>query len=684
MKLFDTLNDTQKEAASHIDGPMLILAGAGSGKTKTITTRLAYLIDEVGIDAASTLTLTFTNKAASVMRSRALSMIKSSSNAQPLLCTFHKFGLLFLRLYIEKLGRKNDFVVIDTDDAKKIIKDVLVDKSSASSVLARISAFKNRFESVEDVFDRLKMLKDEEREKFELIARAYRLYEQSLRTNNLLDFDDLLLKSYEILANDLSLAKQISKQYNYIMVDEYQDTNALQFELLRLLCSSHQNLVVVGDDDQSIYGFRGARVENILNFQDEFENVKLVKLEHNYRSNASILSAANMLIKNNQKRLGKSLIATKEEGEAFKILKFDNERSEALKIAQLIQEKINSGTPASEIAVLYRVNALSRSLEEALMKAKVPFKILSGVRFFERVEIKCALAYLRFLNNTDDDYSFKAIINTPKRGFGEVALNRLLELSKAKQMSLYQALIVALENNFFGKKIALDLQIFVQKIEKLKACESLKELVLMLEDELKLKEYFKEQINGEDRVENLNELYALLKDKIDAENLSSLSDLLNELSLQSDQDSVEGDNVFLMSIHASKGLEFDNVFIVGLEEGFFPLNTLVSELEEERRLAYVAITRAKKELVLSSASSRLFRGDRTFDLTPSRFLDEIEGKKALNFEKDKSFKKGDLIKHKIFGIGRVTSLEKAGSEFKLGINFGGIERFIMSSFVEKV
>lgn len=684
-KLLKDLNDTQKEAATHIDGALLILAGAGSGKTKTITTRLAYLIDEVGIDANSVLTLTFTNKAAQVMRMRALNLLQKNRAATPLLCTFHKFGLLFLRLYIEKLHRKNDFVVIDTDDGKKIIKDILQDKKTASSVLAKISSFKNNFESVENVFDKLKLLKAEEREKHELIARAYKHYENALIKNNLLDFDDLLLKSYEILNADKNFAKEISLKHNYIMVDEYQDTNSLQFELLRLLCTAHQNLAVVGDDDQSIYAWRGAKIENILNFEQEFEHVKVVRLQHNYRSNALILDAANALIKNNQQRLGKVLIATKASGEALKVLENSDERSESEQIAKLILQKINSGIKPSEIAVLYRINALSRSLEEALMKAKVPFKILSGVRFFERVEIKCVIAYLRFLNNTNDDFSFKAIINTPKRGFGEVALKKLEDIAKTRQISLYEALILSLENALFQGRLAGELVLFTQKIEKLKELASLEALIIELEAEFELKKYFKEQLNGEDREQNLDELYALLKDKIKVENLEHLSDLLSELSLQSEQDGVEGESVFLMSIHASKGLEFDVVFIVGLEEGFFPLDSSVNELEEERRLAYVAITRAKKELILSFVNSRLFRGDRVYDLRRSRFLAELEGKAVAESEKRaQSFQKGDLIKHKIFGIGRVVSVEKTGAASKLGINFGGITRFIMSNFVEKI
>lgn len=687
MKIFENLNEAQIAAASHIDGAMLILAGAGSGKTKTITSRLAYLIDELGIDPSATLTLTFTNKAAAVMRQRALAMIKNNYTSLPLLCTFHKFGLLFLRFYIEKLSRKSDFIVIDTDDGKKILKDILEDKSSASSVLNFISTCKNSFQSVDDVYKSLELVQGAKKDKLALYAKAYKYYNEALLANNFCDFDDLLLLTHQILSEDKELATKISKQYAYIMVDEYQDTNDLQHKILRLLCTSHENLVVVGDDDQSIYAWRGAKIENILSFQDEFKEVKLVRLEQNYRSTEAILEAANTLIKNNNQRLGKSLIATKDGGEALELWQNADEKEEGLKLALSIKKDLQNGTMPSEIAILYRVNALSRSVEEALMREKIPFKILSGVRFYERSEVKTAINYLRFINNTDDDFSLRQILNTPKRGFGNSSLEKLNNLAKTHNTSLFTALCLGLENEIFSKKISQELEPFMQNIQELhqmKENGDLNELLNGVLNNFNLKEYFSDLPQGDERVRNLDELFANLKDTAQSENISDLSALLSYLSLQSDQDNMNGDVVYLMSIHASKGLEFDNVYVVGLEEGFFPLQNEESNIEEERRLAYVAITRAKKKLVLSSASSRFFRGSRS-TLQGSRFLNELQGSSFDEVPLNKEFAKGDLIKHKIFGIGRVVNVRKSGEIQSLEINFGGIIRSnIQSPFVQRI
>uniref|UniRef100_UPI0005B44707 ATP-dependent helicase n=2 Tax=Campylobacteraceae TaxID=72294 RepID=UPI0005B44707 len=441
MNLFTGLNESQKEAASHIDGPMLILAGAGSGKTKTITTRLAYMIGEVGIPAINTLTLTFTNKAASVMKNRALSLLNSSEN--PLLCTFHKFGLLFLKLHIERLGRKNNFIIIDNDDSKKILKELINDdKTSPHQILQFISHFKNESKSVQDVFNDLELLKDNEikHQALQKIAIYYQNYQEYLLKHNFVDFDDLLLLTNILLENDQNFAKEQSSFYRYITVDEYQDTNALQYKILKNLCCVHENICVVGDDDQSIYSWRGAKIENILNFQSEFSNVKLVKLEQNYRSVGMILKAANNLISHNKKRLGKTLLCTKDEGEDIQILSSDNEKIESALVAKKIKELLNSGIYAGEIAVLFRINALSRSIEEAFMKEKIPYKLLSGMRFYERLEIKDLICYLRILINPNDDLSFKRIINRPKRSIGEKALQNLEDYAQKRKISLFEAL----------------------------------------------------------------------------------------------------------------------------------------------------------------------------------------------------------------------------------------------------
>ncbi|EIX7172472.1 UvrD-helicase domain-containing protein [Campylobacter coli] len=684
MNLFTGLNESQKEAASHIDGPMLILAGAGSGKTKTITTRLAYMIGEVGIPAINTLTLTFTNKAASVMKNRALNLLNSSEN--PLLCTFHKFGLLFLKLHIERLGRKNNFIIIDNDDSKKILKELINDdKTSPHQILQFISHFKNESKSVQDVFNDLELLKDNEikHQALQKIAIYYQNYQEYLLKHNFVDFDDLLLLTNILLENDQNFAKEQSSFYRYITVDEYQDTNALQYKILKNLCCVHENICVVGDDDQSIYSWRGAKIENILNFQSEFSNVKLVKLEQNYRSVGMILKAANNLITHNKKRLGKTLLCTKDEGEDIQILSSDNEKIESALVAKKIKELLNSGIYAGEIAVLFRINALSRSIEEAFMKEKIPYKLLSGMRFYERLEIKDLICYLRILINPNDDLSFKRIINRPKRSIGEKALQNLEDYAQKRKISLFEALC---ESDggvgiFSLKKAQNEAKKFIQNIYKLREYSDLKKMIENFEELFAFKEFYALQEDGDERVLNIDEFYASIKEKIKEEPQTTLEDILSEISLLSDQDGIEGECVYLMSVHASKGLEFDHVFIVGLEEGFFPLNE--SDIEEERRLAYVAITRAKKCLSLSIAKSRFYRGSRT-ELDSSRFLEESQLTKKISINKtEQGYHKGDLVKHKIFGIGRVISVNKSAKEEKLTINFGGIERIIMASFVEK-
>ena len=670
MSVFAGLNKAQQEAAAHIDGAMLILAGAGSGKTKTITTRLAYLIDEVGIPATNTLTLTFTNKAASVMRTRALNLLTHNAGQNPLLCTFHKFGLMFLRLYIERLGRKNDFVVIDTDDQKKIIKSIMYeyDKTRTSTILNEISNYKNN------------TLNESEKIKLQNQPTYYEAYQNALLKNNYVDFDDLLLLSYNILNADENFAKEQSAKYHYIMVDEYQDTNELQFQILQKLCTTHENIAVVGDDDQSIYAWRGAKIENILNFQKQFHNVKLVKLEQNYRSTSTILKAANALISHNKKRLGKILISTKENGDEIEILENENEKEESKKVVSYIKELLQSGIRPSEIAILYRINALSLAFEEALMKARIPFKILSGMRFYERAEIKDIIAYLRFLLNHNDDFSLKRIINKPKRAFGETSFKKLQSKAKELNLPLFETLCALQGTKFFSAKLDNEMEKFINTIEYLSQIDDIKLLLNEFENKIKLKEFYKSDISGDDnKVRNINEFYANVKEKVDSGEISSINELLNDISLQSDQDGIEGGEcVYLMSIHASKGLEFDAVFLIGLEEdNFFPMfrgedafEPSESDIEEGRRLAYVAITRAKKKLFLSSCNVRRFQ-----PLRKSHFLSEINHIRA-----NEPFKKGDLVKHKIFGIGRVVGAHKG----KVGVNFGGIERTIMAEFLEKV
>ncbi len=679
-KILEELNESQREAATTIDGPILVLAGAGSGKTKTITTRLAYLIS-IGIDPASILTLTFTNKAAKEMRERALAMIDSSIYP-PLLCTFHKFGLLFLKFHIDKLGRSNNFVIIDTDDKKRIIKSLKPDLP-IPLIASEISKYKNSLISPDEAIAAARL------PNYKKIAALYEKYEEYLQKNNLVDFDDLLVLTYKILDQDEELCRQISQKYQFIMIDEYQDTNELQNMLVKKLCSTHNNICVVGDDDQSIYGWRGANVKNILEFPNEFENVKVIKLEKNYRSTKKILEAANNLIAHNRNRLGKTLQATLEEGEDIVVRTFSDEQEEAMEVGKQIRRLIDSGTPPSEIAVLFRINALSRSIEEAFNRLGIHFKLVGAIRFYERAEIKDLISYLRIIANPLDDFSLKRIINKPKRGIGKVTVEKLENEAKKRGLSILQ-LLYALEEEelatIVGKKNAKTLRTFADTLNELRAAldDGLYNFIDEFERLIKFKEYYASMPDGLERVANIDEFYGLFRDYIKQNPESGLEDFLADLSLQSDQDQVGGEAVNIMSVHASKGLEFEHLFVIGMEEGFFPLTGDGCDMEEERRLGYVAFTRAKKTLHLSYVQSRFYKGRRAH-LEKSRFLGEAglcQG--SVKIEKRAGFKKGDLVKHKIFGIGRITGVSKAGREFKLTINFGGQTRDILSSFVEKV
>lgn len=682
-KIFQTLNEEQIKAVKHIDGPMLILAGAGSGKTKTITSRLAYLISVVGIDPLNTLTLTFTNKAANEMRNRALNMLdKNAISSIPLLCTFHKFGLLFLKFYISKIGRKNNFLIIDTNDKKRILKSF--ESDIPTSILgSEISKYKNTILSVLDVKKNISaLLKAGGNDFYIKVADIYEKYENYLKNNNLVDFDDLLMLTYKILDDNDDLANEISSRYQYIMVDEYQDTNDLQSKLLKKLCKTHNNICVVGDDDQSIYGWRGTKIENILNFKDKFDNVYVVKLEKNYRSTAFILKAANELIEHNRNRLGKKLISTKNNGNNITILSCDDEKIESSKIASSIKTLLNSGTQAKDIAILYRINALSRSLEEGLNRENIPYKIVGGVKFYERTEIKDIISYLRLAINQNDDFSMQRVINRPKRGLGKVTISKIEKIAFENKTSMYQA-ISSIKDDDIGKKNLTTLLNFSSSIEELSHFDGIYSLIEMLENKFEIKKFYESMPDGAERVANIDEFYALLKDQANSDEEFNLEGFLNEISLQSDQDNISEESISIMSIHASKGLEFKYLFVIGLEEGFFPLLGDGSDIEEERRLAYVAITRAKEYLTLSYANYRFYKGKRE-KLKKSRFLSEAglcEG--SIQIEQQKEFKKGDLIKHKIFGIGRVVEANKVNKDFKLKINFGGIMREIMSNFVEK-
>ncbi len=686
-QILNELNTSQREAVEHIDGAMLILAGAGSGKTKTLTARLAYLVGEVGIDPANTLTLTFTNKAASEMRDRALKLMPNKVSYPPLLCTFHKFGLLFLKFHIEKLGRRNTFVIIDSDDKKRLLRSIAKELKidlNISFIASEISKYKNSLLTPEVVLQKTEL------PDYKKVAKIYALYQANIEENNLVDFDDLLMLTYKILDEHEELRKETSNRYKYIMVDEYQDTNELQFRLLEHLCSEHGNLCVVGDDDQSIYGWRGANIRNILEFADNFKNTKTVKLETNYRSTNPILKAANTLIEHNSTRLGKKLTSHKGEGEEVKLLHSLDESMEAKAIAHQIHKLIDKGADPDEIAVLYRINALSRSLEEGFTKEGLGFKLIGGMRFYERAEIKDIISYFRVLANPHDDFSLLRIINKPKRGIGKASIEKLQKAAFDAQLSLYGYIEQSISGKLptvISKKVATSLSKLVGDIKVLQEeiQTTLGNFITLFEEHIKLKDHYAGMVDGFDRILNIDEFYGYFRDAVIKNPDLTLDEFLNDISLQSDQDQIEEDAITIMSIHAAKGLEFEHLFVIGLEEEFFPLLGEGCNMEEERRLGYVAITRAKSDLTLCYVDSRFYKGRRKM-IDKSRFLGEagLIQDTSLKITKSSAFKKGDLVKHKIFGIGRVQAANKSGKEYKLLINFGGNKKEILSSFVQSI
>jgi DNA helicase-2/ATP-dependent DNA helicase PcrA len=474
------------------------------------------------------------------------------------------------------------------------------------------------------------------------------------------------------------------------MVDEYQDTNELQFRLLEHLCSEHDSLCVVGDDDQSIYGWRGANIRNILEFADRFENTKTVKLETNYRSTEPILKAANALIEHNSTRLGKKLVSHKGEGKEVKLLHSLDESMEAKAIAHQIHDLIDSGVDPDEIAVLYRINALSRSLEEGFTKEGLAFKLIGGMRFYERAEIKDIISYFRVLANPHDDFSLMRIINKPKRGIGKASIEKLQKAAFDAHLSLYEYIARSIEGEYptvVSKKISTSLEKLIEDIRLLREemKHALGNFITLFEERITLKEHYAGMVDGFDRILNIDEFYGYFRDAVIKNPDLTLDEFLNDISLQSDQDQIEENAITIMSIHAAKGLEFEHLFVIGLEEEFFPLLGEGSNMEEERRLGYVAITRAKSDLTLCYVDSRFYKGRRKM-IDKSRFLGEagLIQDTSLKITKSSAFKKGALVKHKLCGIGRVQAANKSGKEYKLLINFGGNKKEILSSFVQAI
>lgn len=634
--MFDNLNAMQREAVFHTEGPLLILAGAGSGKTRVLTHRAVCLIEEKGVNPYHIMAITFTNKAAQEMRERIDKLVGYGSESI-WVSTFHAACVRILRRYIERLGYDNHFTIYDTDDQKSLMKDICkrlqIDTKiyKEKAFLGVISSAKDELISPEEFALRAAGDFAKERQ-----AAVYREYQAALRKNNALDFDDLIVKTVELFLHDAEVLNSYQERFRYIMVDEYQDTNTAQFELVRLLAAKYRNLCVVGDDDQSIYKFRGANIRNILNFEEIYPDAKVIKLEQNYRSTQNILNAANFVIANNEGRKEKKLWTENDEGEKINFQQFDSAFDEADYVVGDIRQKVREGKCSyGDCAILYRTNAQSRLFEERFVVSNLPYRVVGGVNFYARKEIKDLLAYLKTIDNGRDDLAVRRIINVPKRGIGATTLGRVQEYAADNDMSFYNALKMADDISSIGRA-GVKIRPFVtliqsmrSKVEYLSVSQLLQEVI----DETK----YVEELEAEDteesrvRIENIDELISKAVTYEETAEEPSLSGFLEEVALVADIDNLQqgNDYVVLMTLHSAKGLEFPNVYLAGMEDGLFPsYMTIVSDdpmdIEEERRLCYVGITRAMTHLTISCARQRMIRGETQYNKV-SRFVKEIPG-----------------------------------------------------------
>ena len=667
------LNKEQKEAVTHISGPMLVLAGAGSGKTRVLTNRIAYLIEQ-GIDPENILAITFTNKAAKEMKERVYKLIGSEANLIQI-STFHSLGLRLLKENYSRLGYKSNFVILDSDDTLTVVKKIMKEMNlnpkfyNAREIRNKISSAKNELMSPSE-FSKLEFDQN--------IIKVFEKYNKKLIINNSVDFDDLLLLPIKLFKEYPDVLKYYQDKYKYVLIDEYQDTNEAQYIFSKMLCNNHKNIFVVGDNDQAIYAFRGANYKNILNFEKDYPDCKVILLEENYRSTQNILDAANSVIKHNKQRKDKNLWCNNDVGSKVKYIKTDSDKDECSYVSKSIKELRDSGVNYEDMAILYRTNAQSRLIEEEMLKNGIPYKIIGSFYFYNRKEIKDLLCYLRLINNPLDDVSLLRVINTPKRGIGDRTLDNLANVANINGCSLYDAIDSGKELKF--KEL---IQCMKEKCENATLTEMV-DIVLNdsgIKDELSADKSLESEI----RLENLEEFKSITKSYEEEYGVISLMDFLNEISLVSDiSEHQDGNNkVNLMTIHAVKGLEFDNVFVIGMEEGIFPHYNSINEgtmaaIEEERRLCYVAITRAKKNLWMLNAKKRMLFGNTQVNM-PSRFMDEIDTKyldiennktsfadKVISFKKEDKFRKddvsfeaGDHVNHSDFGDGVVISVDKS-------------------------
>lgn len=665
------LNDKQKEAVLYNDGPLLIIAGAGAGKTKTLTTKIAYLIEEKNVSHSNILAITFTNKAAKEMKDRIYRIIGSTAKDIQI-STFHSFGLKLIRDNYNYLGYDKNFVIMDSDDSltvvKKIIKDLNYDPKVFNPRAVRniISSCKNKMTSPDDYEHYA--ISDYEKGVYEIYSK----YEKKLKKNNSVDFDDLLLLPIKLFKKYPELLKKYQDLYKYILIDEYQDTNEAQYILTKMLSKKGRHITCVGDDSQSIYSFRGANYKNILNFEKDYPDAKTILLEQNYRSTSTILDAANQVIRNNKMRKEKNLWTARGQGEKIKYYRAFNERDEAAYVIRKIKELINKNVDYKDIAILYRTNAQSRVIEEEMLKENLPYRVIGSFYFYSRKEIKDLIAYLRLIHNSKDNVSLLRVINTPKRGIGLKTIENLTKKADENGTSIYEAISSGKELEF--KKL-------IEKLKDISQEITLTELIDKVLDASGMKKELESEntLEAEIRLENLEEFKSITKSFEEKEGLVSLEDFLLEISLISDVEDYKDDpnRISLMTVHSVKGLEFSHVFVVGMEEGIFPhMNSLMenSEIEEERRLCYVAITRAKDDLHLVNARHRTLFGKEQIN-PESRFINEID-KNLLETnnkekeqprqekidttemfrEEDVDYHVGDYVYHETFGTGKVTEV----------------------------
>lgn len=751
MSIYDTLNEPQREAVFQTEGPLLILAGAGSGKTRVLTHRIAYLIEEQGVNPWNILAITFTNKAAGEMRDRVDQLVGFGSESI-WVSTFHSMCVQILRRHIELLGYDTNFTIYDTDDQKTLMKDVCklleidTKRFRERALMSAVSQAKNELITPEEF--RLNAGGDFAQRK---IADVYEEYEKQLRANNALDFDDLLFKTVQLFQTQKDVLEYYQERFRYMMVDEYQDTNTVQFELIRLLAAKYRNLCVVGDDDQSIYKFRGANIKNILNFEKVFEDAKVIKLEQNYRSTQNILNAANAVISNNVGRKAKTLWTDNDEGDKIRFRQFDTAYDEAEFIVDDIREQVDRGNGTyNDNAILYRTNAQSRIFEEKFVTANIPYKIVGGINFYARREIKDLLCYLKTIDNGKDDLAVRRVINVPKRGIGLTSINRVQDYAAAYDIGFYDALLSADAIPNIGRGLS-KLESFVALIEHFKVDAKDMTLSDLMQEILDVTGYIDSLMaegpeEAEARIENIDELrskIATYEEACEENNEpATLNGFLEEVALVADIDSLDEDTdyVVLMTLHSAKGLEFSHVYLAGLEDGIFPSYMTITadspeELEEERRLCYVGITRAEEELTLTCARRRMIRGETQYNKI-SRFLKEIpmellstggifkkeapveelakasaymQAKQAFHtkpfaasnpFSTAKPTKEfgtpkedglgydvGDRVQHVKFGEGTVTALVKGGRDYEVTVDFdsaGTKKMFAMFAKLRKI